>query len=121
MVGLTRIVFGLFSDLLKLGLLFLHPTNQIRAENLVLRQQLAKYIERGIKPRRVDGATRVSLAVLSRLFNWRDAVVIVRPATIIRWHRLGWRIFSRRKCRVGRRPIPLELRMLFRKMASENL
>src|SRR5437867_1272695 len=29
----------------------------------------------------------------SRLFDWRDAVVIVRPSTIVRWHRLGWRIF----------------------------
>jgi hypothetical protein len=26
-------------------------------------------------------------------------VVNVRPATIVRWHRLGWRIFWRRKCR----------------------
>ena len=93
MLGLTRIVFGLLSDFLRLGVLFLRPASAIRAENLVLRRQLAKYIERGIKPRRADGATRVSLTLFSKLFDWRDAVVIIRPATVIRWHRLGWRLF----------------------------
>jgi hypothetical protein len=52
--------------------------------------------------------------------EWRDAVVNVRPATIVRWHRLGWRIFWRRKCRAGRPPIPPELRRLIRRMATEN-
>jgi len=37
----------------------------------------------------------VSLAVLSRLFDWRDALVVVRPQTLIRWHRAGWRLFWR--------------------------
>ena len=41
-----------------------------------------------IKPRRVDHVTRVSLALFTRLFDWRDAVVSVRPSTIVRWHRL---------------------------------
>jgi hypothetical protein len=50
-------------------------------ENLVLRRQLAWYLERGINSRRMDHATRVSLSVFSRLFNWRDAIVIVRPST----------------------------------------
>jgi hypothetical protein len=68
----------------------------------------------------VDHATRASVAVLSRLFDWRDAVVIVRPATIVRWHRMGWRIFWRLKCRAGRPPIPPELRSLIRRMAAAN-
>ena len=78
MSHLARAIFGLLSDVLRLGILFLRPSAAIRAENLVLRKQLASYIERGIKPRRVDHATRVSLALFSRLFDWRDAVVIVR-------------------------------------------
>ena len=113
-------VVGLFSDFLKLGLMFLRSASAIRAENLVLRRQLAKYVERGIKPRRVDGLTRGSVALFSRLFDWRDAVVIVRPATIVRWHRLGWRLFWRWKCRAGRPLIPVELRVLIRRMATEN-
>jgi putative transposase len=105
---------------LRLGILFLRPSAAIRAENLVLRRQLARYIERNIKPRRVDHRTRVSLTVLSRLFNWRDSIVMVRPSTIVRWHRLGWRIFWRWKCRAGRPAIPPELRALIRRIASEN-
>ena len=65
-------------DVLRLVVSFLRSSRAIRAENLVLRRQLARYIERGIKPRRVDHATRVSLALFSRLFDWRDAVVIVQ-------------------------------------------
>jgi hypothetical protein len=56
----------------------------------------------------------------SRLFDWRDAVVIVLPSTIARWHRLGWRIFWRRECRAGRPTIPPELRSLIRRIAAEN-
>ena len=78
-----------------LAALFLRPASVIRAENLVLRKQLAAYIERGIKPQRLDHAGRVSRAVLSRLFSWRDAIVVVRASTVIRWHRLGWRILWR--------------------------
>src|SRR6266571_4357493 len=120
MLQLARAIVGVASDVLRLIVSFLRLSWAIRAENLVLRKQLARYIERGIKPRRVDHATRVSLALFTRLYDWRDAVVNVRPATIIRWHRLGWRIFWRRKCRAGRPSIPPELRSLIRRMATEN-
>ena len=53
-------------------MLFFRSSSSIRAENLVLRRQLARYIERGIKPRRVDHPTRVSLALFTRLCDWRD-------------------------------------------------
>jgi putative transposase len=120
MYRLAQIGIGLFSDILRLGLSFFRSSNAIRAENLVLRRQLAKYLERGVKPRKMDVQTRVSLALFTKLFDWRDAVVLVRPATIIRWHRLGWQLFWRSKCRVGRPPIPVELRALIRRMALEN-
>jgi hypothetical protein len=120
MLRSSRAIVGIVSDILRLGVLFLRSSGAIRVENLVLRRRLARYIERGIKPRRVDQVTRVSLALFSRLFDWRDAVVNVRPSTIVRWHRLGWRIFWRWKCRAGRPPIPLELRSLIRRMAAEN-
>ena len=107
-------------DALRLGVLFLRSSSAVRAENLILRRQLARYIERGIKPRRMDHATRVSLAVFSRLCDWRQAVVNVRPSTMIRWHRLGWRIFWGWKCKAGRPPIPPELWALIRRMAAEN-
>jgi hypothetical protein len=61
------------------------------------------------------------LAVLARLFDWRSALVVVQPATMIRWHRAGWRFFWRMKTRAGRPPIPKELRELIRRMARENV
>jgi hypothetical protein len=121
MLQSARAIVGIVSDILRLGVLFLRSSSAIRAENLVLRRQLARYVERGIKPRRVDHVTRVSLALFSRLFDWRDAVVIVRPSTIVRWHRMGWRIFWRWKCRSGRPPIPPELRSLIRRRAARRI
>ena len=120
MLRLVATIVSVFSDLLRLGALYFRSSSAIRAENLVLRRQLAGFVERGIKPKRVDFATRVSLTVFTRLFDWRDAVVNVRPSTIICWHRLGWRILWRWKSRLGRPPISLELRRLIRRMAIEN-
>jgi len=92
----------------------------LEAEVLFLRRQLALYVERRVKPRRLDAATRVSLMLLSRLFECRSALVVVRPETLIRWHRAGFRLFWKWKSRSGRPPIPLELRQLIRRMAKEQ-
>ena len=68
----------------------------------------------GWTPRRIDAAARAGLIFLSRLCDWRSCLVIVRPITMIRWHRVGWRLFWRWKARPGRPRIPLELRQLIR-------
>src|SRR5207253_5808950 len=81
MLQWARALVGIVSDLLRLGVLFLRSSNAIRAENLVLRRQLARYIERGIKSRRVDQVTRVSLALFTRLFDWRDSVAWTEKGT----------------------------------------
>ncbi|MGH8291694.1 MAG: helix-turn-helix domain-containing protein [Steroidobacteraceae bacterium] len=96
------------------------PRTALEAEILFLRRQLALYVERQVKPRRIDVATRVSLVLLSRLFEWRSALVVVRPETLIRWHRAGFRLLWRWKSRPGRPRIPVELRQLIRRMAREN-
>jgi putative transposase len=110
----------LVSDLFSLLALTARPRRSIEAENLVLRRQLALFKERGVKPRRIDAATRLSLAWLSRLCDWRSCVIVVRPETVVRWHRAGWRLFWRYKSRAGRPSIPVELRQLIRRMANEN-
>src|SRR6202165_4544674 len=110
----------LIADLIGLLVLTTRPRRSIEAENLVLRRQLALFKERGVKPRRIDAATRLSIAWLSRLCNWRLCVMVVRPETIVRWHRAGWRLFWRYKSRPGRPSIPVELRQLIRRMANEN-
>ena len=56
------------------------------------------------RPRRIDPATRITLAWLSRLFNWRDALAVVQPKTLIRWHRAGFRLLWHWKSKPGRPP-----------------
>src|SRR3989442_13261216 len=95
----VQVILRLLTDLFGLIALSAIPRRSVEAENLFLRRELALYQERGVKPRRVDAATRLSLALLSRLFEWGDALVVVRPETLIRWHRAGWRPFWRCKSR----------------------
>src|SRR5271170_1193906 len=119
-IALFQIVLRLLIDLVALTALGFRQRRASAAEILVLRRQLALYAERGIKPRPVDAATRISLALLSRFFNWQDALVVVRPETMIRWHRAGWKLFWRLKSRPGRPPIPQQIQALIRRMANEN-
>jgi hypothetical protein len=87
------------------GLSFRSRTALI-AENLFLRKQLAFYQEHQIRPRRLTDAARLSLVIWSRLFAWRSALLVVKPATLIGWHRKAFRLFWKRKSRPGRRRIP---------------
>ena len=120
MIAVAKMIIRMCADLFWLAVFSLRSRDSLAVENLFLRRQLALFKERGIKAQRIDAATRVSLAFLSRLFDWRDALIVVRPETLIRWHRAGWRLFWRWKCRSGRPRIPLELRELIRRMAIEN-
>jgi hypothetical protein len=77
MVSLTELLIGLVADTFRGLRLSVRSSRAIKAENLFLRRQLALYVERGVKPRRIDLVTRMGLTVLSRRFNWRDALVVV--------------------------------------------
>jgi hypothetical protein len=89
MASALFIIARVASDLISWCWLALQPRKSLEAEVLFLRRQFALHVERGVKPRRVDPATRVSLAILSRRFEWRSALVVVRPETLIRWRRAG--------------------------------
>src|SRR5215213_2304585 len=67
-----------------------------------------------------DRALLVLLA--SRVRAWRQALLVVQPDTLLRWHRAGFRAFWRRKSRPGpgRPPLPAETVALIRQMAAEN-
>jgi putative transposase len=121
MTALIKIAISLLLDVCGFAVLLFRPSGTTVAENFFLRRQLALYQERGVKPHRVDAAARISLAWLSRLFDLRAALVVVRPETLVRWHRAGFRLLWRFKSRVGRPPIPLELRRLIRRPAAGNL
>ena len=93
----------------------------LAAENLFLRKRLALFQERKVKARRADDATRWMMATLSRMFAWRDALLNVKPHTLIRWHRKGFRLFWRWKSNLTGRPrLPKDLRQLIREMAAGN-
>ena len=98
----------------------LRQNGALAAENLLLRKQLALYQERKLKPCHPDTPVRVALVLLSRLFNWKDALVVVQPRILVRWDRAGFRLFWRWKSRPGRPPIPVKLRRLIREMALNN-
>ncbi len=71
---------------------FLGAHQALVAENLALRRQLGQFLERGKRPKRASNATRLVMVLLSRLFDWTDALVIVKPETLIRWHRQGFKL-----------------------------
>src|SRR5215469_5885841 len=110
----------LVGDLNQFLSLCFRSRTSLAAENLFLRKQLAFYRERQIKPRRADNPTRLTLVLLSRWFDWRSALTVVKHKTLVAWHRKGFRLFWRWKCESGRRPIPAELQQLIRRMALEN-
>jgi putative transposase len=117
----VRTVLLLVADLLRLALSAVRSHSQLAAENLFLRKQLALYIEREVKPRRADDATRIALVGLSWLIDWRRILTIVKPDTLIRWHRKGFQLFWRWKSRPrGRPPLPAALRRLIGVMAEAN-
>src|SRR5262245_17583857 len=118
----VRTVVRVLADLGRFGLLAAQSRTQLAAENLFLRKQLALYIERQVKPRRADDATRITLVALSRLLDWRQLLVVVKPQTLIRWHRKGFRLFWRWKSKTPGRPrIPADLRQLIAQMATANV
>ena len=109
--------------LLNLGASLFKPKSQLEAENAALRRQLI------VLQRKVTG--RVQLTNSDRLFfiqlyRWfpsvLKAMMIVRPETLVRWHRAGLRRYWRRKSHVmgGRPQIPAELRALIWRMSVDN-
>ena len=108
-------------DLLKLIGGMCRSRRAVEAENLFLRKQLALFQERKTKARRADDSTRWMMSFLSQWFDWRNALILVKPETLIRWHRKGFRLFWRWKSRTTGRPrLPKDLLALILQMAREN-
>ena len=85
-----RTVFGVFLDVLAFFCLTLQSSSALAAENLFLRKQLGLYVERQKKPRRATDSVRFTLAQLSRLFDGSSVLTVVKPDTLILWHRKGF-------------------------------
>src|SRR5882757_8326144 len=96
---------------------------QLEAENLVLRQQIG--VLRRRMPKR-PALTNIDRLLFVWLYRWFpstvDALAIVRPETVIRWHRVGFRAYWRwrSRSRVGRPKVSHELRVLIAEMSRAN-
>jgi putative transposase len=101
---------------------FLGGRAALAAENLALRQQLAILCRSASRPR-LGWRDRLFWAALARLWSgWRSALLIVKPATVVRWHRQGFRLSWRWKSRgkPGRPPLADDVRRLIRRISREN-
>lgn len=95
----------------------------LAAENLALRHQLGVLV-RSVKRPRLRKRDRIFWVLLSKLWpDWRTALVVVKPATVVAWHRKGFRLYwiwkSRRNGR-GRPAVAAEIRELTGKMSRAN-
>src|SRR6266567_5786785 len=102
---------------------FILPRHRLGLGTAALRQQLAVFERKQPRPRlrRVDRAFWVALRHLWS--GWADALIIVKPETVVSWHRAGFRLFWRLRSRpksLGRPKIDAEVRSLIRRMANEN-
>ena len=100
----------------------LRSRGDLLLEVLALRQQLAAFKVRG-KPPHIRAADRAFWVLLRRLWSrWADVLVIVKPDTVVRWHRAGFRLYwnsvSRRGSRRGRPPVDADVRDLIRTSRS---
>src|SRR6516162_4869995 len=117
MVRFVRLCFGMLVRLF-------FRRQSLLLENLALRQQLVMLKRRHPRP---------SLGLLDKLFwviarrvwsEWKQALLVVTPETVVRWHRAGfrmyWRLISRVERQVGRKQTPKEIRELIFEMVAEN-
>jgi transposase InsO family protein len=115
-------ILHLHSLLIFVGDIF-KSRRRLEAENLFLRHQLNIALRRAPHRLRLRGSDRALFVLMTRLWpSLLDLSQVVKPETILRWHRSGFKAFWRWKSRnrVGRPKVDRELRDLIRRMSREN-
>ncbi len=101
----------------------LKERRDLSLENLALRQQLA-VLKRSQTRLKITQRDRVFWIWLSRTWSgWRAALIIVKPTTVVGWHRRGFKLYWTKlsQHRVGGRPsVSVQIRALIRQMATAN-
>src|SRR6202048_3117697 len=116
MRDLVRLIVWMVADLFRSGA-------ALEAEILTLGQQINVLRRTAPKKQTFSSIDRLIFVCLYRLLpGVRDALAIVKPETIIRWHRAGFRAYWRWKSRHrgGRPTVPQEIRKLIREMSIAN-
>ena len=93
-------------------------------ENLALRQQLVVLKRRHPRPK-LDLFDKLFWLLVHRCWSgWKQSLLVVTPETVVRWHRAGfrwyWRVISKVRKPVGRKPTSKEVRDLIFQMMAEN-
>jgi len=116
MLPFFRLAFGVI-------LCVFRSRSSLLLENLVLRQQVCVLKRKNRRPK-LTGMDRGFWVAVSRLWSgWKASLLVVKPETVVEWHRRGFRLYWRLKSkgkRIGRTPITKELRQLIFQMMSEN-
>ena len=109
----------LFSGILSM----LNIISHMALENVALRQQLA-VMQRNCRKPQIRNPDRLFWVLLSRVWsNWQETLVIVKPETVVKWHRKGFKLFWKYKSRSknpGRPLVSKEIKHLVCKMANAN-
>jgi putative transposase len=101
---------------------FFRSRSDTALEVLALRQQVAVLKRKRPRPK-LNSMDRLFWTVLRRCWSrWTDVLVLVKPDTVIGWHRTGFRLYGRWRSRPwgGRPKITEEIRVLIQRLAQEN-
>src|SRR5690606_23409398 len=116
-------VLNILRSIFFAALVFIQTRRKLAIEVLALRHQLG-VLKRSVKRPRLTDADRGLWVCLSRRWaRWCDALTIVKPATVIKWHWAGFRKYWawRSRSSGGRPGIDPEVRALIKRMAAANL
>ena len=120
--GGTRMWFS-FRLFLGASRLLLRKRRDLMLENLALRHQLSIYQRSQLRPVLQNDDRRFWSTLARGWCGWRDAVSVVQPDTVVRWHRTAWRrywVWKSRSRGRGRPRIAREVQALIKRMAREN-
>ncbi|MDP4176386.1 MAG: helix-turn-helix domain-containing protein [Bacteroidota bacterium] len=112
----------MLKSLLLFFLNFFKTKAQLRLENIILRKQI-EILQRTNPKLQIKRRDRLVFSIMKDLLSdWKEKVFIVKPETVIKWHRTAFRSYWRRKSRhkEGRPKLDREVIDLIRQIANEN-
>jgi transposase InsO family protein len=117
-----RALLNLTTALLRCTLAFFRSRKEQATVEVALREQLGTYAQTRPKPRLTSVDRTFWVALLRFWPRWKEGLVIVKPETVMRWHRKGFRLYWRpiSKRGPGRPRVSKEVQALIRRFALEN-